>query len=45
VATSAGGKAALERGKGGGDGSWADTNLTQQKMKKIHAVYSVDSNG
>jgi hypothetical protein len=34
-----------ERGKGGGDASWADTNLTGLKMKKIYTVDSADRNG
>jgi hypothetical protein len=34
VATLAGGEAALGRGKGGEDASWADTNLTGPKNKE-----------
>jgi hypothetical protein len=34
VKTSAGGEAAPERGKGGDDASWVDTNLTGQKNKE-----------
>jgi hypothetical protein len=32
--TSDGGKVALDRGKGGGDASWADTNFTGPKNKE-----------
>jgi hypothetical protein len=39
------GEVALERGKGGDDASWADTNLTRPKIKKIHVVNSVATNG
>jgi hypothetical protein len=35
---------ALERGKGGDDTSWADTDLTRLKMKKIHTFDSTDIN-
>jgi hypothetical protein len=34
VMTLAGGEAALERGKGGDDISWADVNLTGQKIEE-----------
>jgi hypothetical protein len=39
------GEAAPERAKGGDDVSWANTNLTELKMKKIHTVDSADANG
>jgi hypothetical protein len=46
VETSVGGETALGRGKGGDDASWADTDLTELKKKKIHAVDSaVINNG
>jgi hypothetical protein len=32
------------RGKGGDDASWADVNLTEPKIKKIHAVDSTATN-
>jgi hypothetical protein len=35
VTTSAGGEIAPVRGKGGGDTSWADANLTGQKRRKF----------
>jgi hypothetical protein len=38
IVTSVRGEAALGRGKGGDDVSWADINLTGSKNKKIHAV-------
>jgi hypothetical protein len=34
VTTSAGGEATLGRGKGGGDDSWADANLTRPKNEE-----------
>jgi hypothetical protein len=43
--TSAGGEAPPERENGGEDASWANTNLTGLKMKKIHAVNLVGING
>jgi hypothetical protein len=33
------------RGKGGDDASWPDANLTEPKIKKIHAVDSAATNG
>jgi hypothetical protein len=42
---SARGKTAPRRGKGGDAISWANTNLTSPKMKKIHATDSVATNG
>jgi hypothetical protein len=39
-----GGEASTKRGKGGDDASWAGTNLTGQKMKKIHALDSTTIN-
>jgi hypothetical protein len=45
VATSAGGEVATERGKVGDDNSWANVNLTGQKMIKIHTVHSATTNG
>jgi hypothetical protein len=43
--TSVGGEVASGRAKGGDDTSWGDANLLGQKMKKIHAVDSVATNG
>jgi hypothetical protein len=34
VTTSAGGEAALGKGKGGDDASWADASLTESKNKE-----------
>jgi hypothetical protein len=45
VMTSTGGEVAVGRGKGGADASWADTNLSMKKLKKIHAVNSASING
>jgi hypothetical protein len=45
VTTSAGGEAASGKEKGGDNVSWADANLTGLKMKKIHAVVLVATNG
>jgi hypothetical protein len=45
VATSVEGEAASERGKGGDDANWADVNVTGPKIKKIHTVDSVATNG
>jgi hypothetical protein len=44
VETSVGGETALGRGKGGDDASWADTDLTEPKKKKIHVVDSAAIN-
>jgi hypothetical protein len=44
MTTSAGGEAALSRGKGGNDASWDDTNLVGPKIKKIHAVHLAGTN-
>jgi hypothetical protein len=44
VMMSAGGEATPKK-RGWDDASWADTNLTGPKMKKIHAVDSVAING
>jgi hypothetical protein len=41
VVTSVGGEAIPRRKKGGNDAGWADVNLTEPKMKKIHAVDSI----
>jgi hypothetical protein len=45
VTTLAGKEATPGRRKGGDDASWADVNLTSQKMKKIHAIVSAGTNG
>jgi hypothetical protein len=45
MTTSVGGEVAPGRGKGEDNVSWANANLTGQKMKKIHAVDSAASNG
>jgi hypothetical protein len=37
-------ESALRRIKGGDDTSWIDTNLTGQKMKKIHVADSAGTN-
>jgi hypothetical protein len=44
VMASAGGEAASGRGKRGDDANWADANLTDQKIKKIHAVDLIATN-
>jgi hypothetical protein len=44
MTTSDRGEAALRREKGGDVISWADTNLTKLKMKKIHVVDSAGTN-
>jgi hypothetical protein len=41
MTSSAGGEAAPGRGKEGDNANWAATNLTGQKIKKIHVVDSV----
>jgi hypothetical protein len=43
--TSTGGEVAPVRAKGGDDANWDDVNLSGQKMKKMHAVDSVSTNG
>jgi hypothetical protein len=45
VATLVGGEATSGRGKEGDDASWADTNFTGPKMKKIHVIDSAATNG
>jgi hypothetical protein len=45
VVTSTGGEAAPDKKNGGDDVSWADTNLTGPKIKKINAVNSPITNG
>jgi hypothetical protein len=45
VVTLDGGEVAPGRGKGGDDTSWLMPNLLGQKMKKIHTVNSVATNG
>jgi hypothetical protein len=45
VTTSARGEVAPGRGKGVDDTNWAYADLTRKKMKKIHTVNSVASNG
>jgi hypothetical protein len=45
VMTSDGGEAASERGQGGDDASWSDTDLTRPKKKiEIHTVDSAAKN-
>jgi hypothetical protein len=45
VTTSVRGEVASGRRKGGDGVSWADANLTELKMKKMHTVASVATNG
>jgi hypothetical protein len=45
VTTSIGGEAAPRRKRGGNDISWVNTNLTEKKNKKNHAVDSTGTNG
>jgi hypothetical protein len=45
VVMSTGEEATPGREKGGDDTSWADTNFTGPKIKKIHAVDSFATNG
>jgi hypothetical protein len=45
VMTSFGLEATPGRGKGGDNVSSADADLTRQKIKKIHSIDSVASNG
>jgi hypothetical protein len=42
---SAGGEATLGKRKGGDDASWTHANLIRPKMKKIHAIDLVVTNG
>jgi hypothetical protein len=44
VTTSTEGEVAPVRRKRGDDISWADTNLTEQKIKKINTVDSTTTN-
>jgi hypothetical protein len=44
VAMWIGGEPASGREKGGDNASWTDANLTESKMKKIHAVDLAASN-
>jgi hypothetical protein len=45
VVPSAEGEVAPGWGNGGHDASWTDVNLIGQKMKKIHVVDSVGTDG
>jgi hypothetical protein len=45
VAMSVGREAAPRKGKGGDNARWANTKLTVSKIKKIHVVDSVATNG
>jgi hypothetical protein len=45
VVTSVAGEVAPEREKGVDETRWADTNLTESKIKKIYTVDSVATNG
>jgi hypothetical protein len=42
---SAGGEVTPKKGKRGDNASWADANFTGPKIKKIHGVDSVVTNG
>jgi hypothetical protein len=43
--TLVGGEVTIRREKEGDNTSWTNTNLTGPKMKKIHVVDSVGTNG
>jgi hypothetical protein len=44
MVTLTGGEMPPEKGERGDDVSWADTNFTEPKTKKIHAVNSAATN-